>query len=47
MKPNEEKYITALAKINEKLDVLQKSMKPVSDDDGGRNTCFSSSQIVL
>jgi hypothetical protein len=35
MKPNKEKYMTALAKINDKLDVLQKSMKPVDEDDGG------------
>lgn len=35
MKPNKEKYMTALAKINDKLEVLQKSMKPVDEDDGG------------
>lgn len=35
MKPNKKKFITALAKINEKLEVMQKSLKPVSDDEAG------------
>lgn len=35
IKKNQEQYITALAKINEKLGLIEKSMKPVSDDDGG------------